>query len=145
MRRRLLWISEHASPLATLGGADGGGQNVYVAQVARHLAASGHEVDILTYGVGEEAPDLKARVFRSIGPHFKRSIPAGPSRLKIWFDCCGGNPTPVSLTDTISCPFSARCDLMASSRVQSTSCIASMLLLMRFIMTCCNCTRSPMI
>jgi glycosyltransferase involved in cell wall biosynthesis len=48
MKRRLLWISEHASPLAALGGADGGGQNVYVAQVARHLAASGHEVDILT-------------------------------------------------------------------------------------------------
>ena len=54
---------------------------------AKELEARGHEVDILTYGVGEEAPDLKARVFRSIGPHFKRSIPAGPSRLKIWFDC----------------------------------------------------------
>src|SRR5437667_5602188 len=33
---------------------------------------------------------------------------------------------------------------MASSRVPSTSFIASMLLVMRFIMTCCNCTRSPM-
>ena len=31
MKRRWLWISEHASPLALLGGADGGGQNVYVA------------------------------------------------------------------------------------------------------------------
>jgi len=34
---RIAMISEHASPLAGLGGADGGGQNVYVAQVARHL------------------------------------------------------------------------------------------------------------
>ena len=53
---------------------------------ARELIARGHEVDILTYGVGEEPPHLKARVFRSHGPHFARSIQPGPSRLKIWFD-----------------------------------------------------------
>lgn len=41
-------ISEHASPLATLGGADGGGQNVYVAQLSRQLAAMGHVVDVFT-------------------------------------------------------------------------------------------------
>jgi glycosyltransferase involved in cell wall biosynthesis len=29
---------------------------------------------------------LAARVFRSRRPHFKRTIRAGPSRLKIWFD-----------------------------------------------------------
>ncbi len=54
---------------------------------ARELVARGHEVDILTYGVGEDPPDLKARLFRSRGPHFTRSIRPGPSRLKIWFDC----------------------------------------------------------
>jgi glycosyltransferase involved in cell wall biosynthesis len=54
---------------------------------ARELVARGHEVDILTYGVGDDPPDLKARVFRARGPHFTRSIRAGPSRLKIWFDC----------------------------------------------------------
>ena len=48
MKRRYLWLSEHASPLALLGGVDAGGQNVYVDHVTRHLAASGHEVDILT-------------------------------------------------------------------------------------------------
>jgi len=37
-----------------------------------------------------------------------------------------GSPTPVSLTDTVTCSFSARCDLMASWRVPSTSFIASM-------------------
>jgi len=47
-RRRIAIISEHASPVAALGGADGGGQNVYVAQVARRLAAGGHEVDVFT-------------------------------------------------------------------------------------------------
>ena len=45
---RIAMISEHASPLASLGGADGGGQNVYVGQLARHLAAIGHEVDVFT-------------------------------------------------------------------------------------------------
>ena len=53
---------------------------------ARELIARGHEVDILTYGVGGDPPNFAARVFRSRGPHFKRSIRAGPSRLKIWFD-----------------------------------------------------------
>ena len=42
--KRIAMISEHASPLAILGGVDSGGQNVYVGQLARHLAAQGHEV-----------------------------------------------------------------------------------------------------
>jgi glycosyltransferase involved in cell wall biosynthesis len=53
---------------------------------ARELIARGHEVDILTYGVGGDPPNFPARVFRARGPHFKRAIRAGPSRLKIWFD-----------------------------------------------------------
>ena len=54
---------------------------------ARELIERGHEVDILTYGVGGDPPALAVRVFRARGPHFKRAIRAGPSRLKIWFDC----------------------------------------------------------
>ncbi len=45
---RIALISEHASPLALTGGVDAGGQNVYVAHVARCLAAAGHHVDVLT-------------------------------------------------------------------------------------------------
>lgn len=45
---KIAFISEHASPLAALGGVDSGGQNVYVAQVASHLAARGHQIDIFT-------------------------------------------------------------------------------------------------
>jgi D-inositol-3-phosphate glycosyltransferase len=41
-------ISEHASPLAALGGEDSGGQNVYVAELARRLGTMGHEVDVFT-------------------------------------------------------------------------------------------------
>jgi len=54
---RVALISEHASPLATLGGVDGGGQNVYVGQLARHLAAMGHEVDVLTRRDSDRLPD----------------------------------------------------------------------------------------
>jgi glycosyltransferase involved in cell wall biosynthesis len=39
-------ISDHASPLAAVGGVDSGGQNIYVAETARHLAARGYLVDI---------------------------------------------------------------------------------------------------
>jgi glycosyltransferase involved in cell wall biosynthesis len=53
MPERIALISDHASPLAVLGSVDSGGQNVYVAQVAKKLAARGHTVDIFTrrYGV----------------------------------------------------------------------------------------------
>lgn len=46
--QRIAIVSEHASPLAQLGGADSGGQNVYVANVARALARQGHCVDVFT-------------------------------------------------------------------------------------------------
>lgn len=46
--RKIALISEHASPLATIGGIDSGGQNVYVAQLARHLARLGYLVDVFT-------------------------------------------------------------------------------------------------
>jgi len=46
--KRIAMISEHASPLAMLGGVDAGGQNVYVGQLARHLASIGYEVDVIT-------------------------------------------------------------------------------------------------
>ncbi|HTX05214.1 MAG TPA: glycosyltransferase [Steroidobacteraceae bacterium] len=53
---------------------------------ARELIARGHEVDILTYGIGEPPPGLNARLFRSRGPHFCRTLRAGPSGRKIWLD-----------------------------------------------------------
>ncbi len=45
---KIAMISEHASPLALAGGVDSGGQNIYVANVARQLQRSGHEVDVFT-------------------------------------------------------------------------------------------------
>ncbi len=47
-RTRVAFLSEHASPLARRGGADAGGQNVYVDEVSRHLARLGYAVDVFT-------------------------------------------------------------------------------------------------
>lgn len=48
MKSKIAFISEHASPLATIGGVDSGGQNVYVAELARQLAGLGYDIDIFT-------------------------------------------------------------------------------------------------
>lgn len=45
---RVAMVSEHASPLAALGGVDAGGQNVHVAALALALAERGHEVEVYT-------------------------------------------------------------------------------------------------
>jgi D-inositol-3-phosphate glycosyltransferase len=41
-------VSEHASPLAVLGGVDAGGQNVHVAELAAALVRRGHRVTVYT-------------------------------------------------------------------------------------------------
>jgi len=71
---RIGLISEHASPLALLGGVDSGGQNVYVGQLARHLAALGYEVDVFTR---RDAPDLPEVVEWAPGARVIH-VPAGP-------------------------------------------------------------------
>ncbi|MDB5028895.1 MAG: glycosyl transferase, group 1 [Candidatus Eremiobacteraeota bacterium] len=45
---RVALVSEHASPLATLGGVDAGGQNVHVAALAAEAAKLGHHVTVYT-------------------------------------------------------------------------------------------------
>jgi D-inositol-3-phosphate glycosyltransferase len=45
---KIALVSEHASPLAALGGEDAGGQNVHVAALATELGRRGHEVVVHT-------------------------------------------------------------------------------------------------
>jgi D-inositol-3-phosphate glycosyltransferase len=45
---RIAMVSEHASPLAPLGGPDAGGQNVHVAELSTALASAGHQVVVHT-------------------------------------------------------------------------------------------------
>src|SRR3954463_4698720 len=56
---RIAMVSEHASPLAALGGGDGGGQNVHVAALAEAVARRGAEVVVHTR---RDDPDLPERV-----------------------------------------------------------------------------------
>ena len=50
-------VSEHASPLAVLGGADAGGQNVHVAELSNTLAAMGHRVTVYTRRDARRLPE----------------------------------------------------------------------------------------
>jgi glycosyltransferase involved in cell wall biosynthesis len=45
---QIAMVSEHASPLAVLGGVDAGGQNVHVAALSAALADRGHTVTVYT-------------------------------------------------------------------------------------------------
>jgi glycosyltransferase involved in cell wall biosynthesis len=77
MSKRVALISEHASPLCMLGGVDSGGQNVYVGQLARHLARYGYAVDVFTRRDSPDLPDIVA------WPGGVRIIhvPAGPANF----------------------------------------------------------------
>src|SRR5699024_7743176 len=59
---RIAMISEHASPLAVLGGVDAGGQNVHVAALSLALGRRGHDVTVYTR---RDDPALEERVAMS--------------------------------------------------------------------------------
>ncbi|WP_433158470.1 glycosyltransferase [Kribbella sp. CA-247076] len=73
---RIAMISEHASPLAVLGGADAGGQNVHVASLSLALAERGHTVDVYTRRDHHATPERMR-----LGPGVEViQVPAGPPR-----------------------------------------------------------------
>jgi D-inositol-3-phosphate glycosyltransferase len=73
---RISMVSEHASPLAALGGVDAGGQNVHVAALSEALAGRGHSVTVYTR---RDAPELDRRV--KVGPGLEVvHVDAGPAR-----------------------------------------------------------------
>ena len=73
---RIAMVSEHASPLATLGEVDAGGQNVHVAALSLALAARGHQVVVYTR---RDDPALPLRVQLAPGVAVEH-VPAGPAR-----------------------------------------------------------------
>lgn len=72
---KVAMVSEHASPLAALGGVDAGGQNVHVAELSAALARHGHEVTVYTR---RDDPDLPERVTAPMG-YTVVHVPAGPA------------------------------------------------------------------
>jgi len=91
---RIAMLSVHTCPLATLGGKETGGMNVYVRDLSRELARRGHHVDVYTRSQDPDVPRIvdgtRARV-SSEKPGFSHAdglgrgarvihIPAGPER-----------------------------------------------------------------
>jgi glycosyltransferase involved in cell wall biosynthesis len=72
---RIALVSEHASPLAAIGGVDTGGQNVHVAELAAGLVRLGHEVAVYTR---RDDPDLAERLTTEPGYEVVH-VPAGPA------------------------------------------------------------------
>lgn len=72
---KIAMISYHTCPLATLGGKDTGGMNVYVHQLTRHLGQLGIHVDVFTRSQDEHVP----HVLHDLGYGNRVvHIPAGP-------------------------------------------------------------------
>jgi glycosyltransferase involved in cell wall biosynthesis len=69
-------VSEHANPLAVVGGVDAGGQNVHVGALAGELARLGHDVTVYTRRDSVLSPD---RV-RTADGYVVEHVPAGPPR-----------------------------------------------------------------
>ncbi len=57
--RRIAMISVHTSPLATLGGKDAGGMNVYVRDLAIHIGRAGVPVDVFTRRTDPNRPMIQ--------------------------------------------------------------------------------------
>jgi D-inositol-3-phosphate glycosyltransferase len=73
---RIAMVSEHASPLATIGGVDAGGQNVHVEALSRAVARVGHEVTVYTR---RDDPALPDRVQIADGVAVEH-VSAGPAQ-----------------------------------------------------------------
>ncbi|MEV3961455.1 glycosyltransferase [Nocardia sp. NPDC050193] len=74
---KIAMVSEHASPLAALGGVDAGGQNVHVAELAAGMSRRGHDVTVYTRREDAAAPTT----VRTEHGYRVTRVPAGPSKV----------------------------------------------------------------
>jgi D-inositol-3-phosphate glycosyltransferase len=75
MIRRVAMLSAHTCPLATLGGKETGGMNVYVRDLSRELSRRGVAVDVFT----RSQNPCELKVNHTLGPHARViHIRAGP-------------------------------------------------------------------
>ncbi len=86
---RIAMLSYHTCPLATLGGKDTGGMNVYVRDLTRELGRMGVHVDVFTRSQDEHVP----HVLHDLGYGNRVvHIPAGPEEPKSKSDIAGYVP-----------------------------------------------------
>jgi D-inositol-3-phosphate glycosyltransferase len=76
---RIAMLSYHTCPLATLGGKDTGGMNVYVRDLTRELGRQGIHVDVFTRSQDEHVPHIVHEL--GYGNRVVH-IPAGPEEPK---------------------------------------------------------------
>jgi D-inositol-3-phosphate glycosyltransferase len=75
MTKRIAMLSVHTCPLATLGGKETGGMNVYVRDLSRELGRRGIAVDCFTRSQNPDIP----RISDKLGPNGRViHLPAGP-------------------------------------------------------------------
>lgn len=74
---RIAMFSVHTCPLATLGGKETGGMNVYVRELARELGNRGLPVDIFTRSQDPAIPRISTRLGNAVRVIH---LPAGPER-----------------------------------------------------------------
>jgi D-inositol-3-phosphate glycosyltransferase len=75
MNHRVAMLSVHTCPLATLGGKETGGMNVYVRDLSRELGRRGIAVDCFTRSQNPDIP----RISHRLGPNCRViHLPAGP-------------------------------------------------------------------
>jgi D-inositol-3-phosphate glycosyltransferase len=79
MPMRIAMLSYHTCPLATLGGKDTGGMNVYVRDLTRELGRQGIHVDVFTRSQDEHVPHIVHEL--GYGNRVVH-IPAGPEEPK---------------------------------------------------------------
>jgi D-inositol-3-phosphate glycosyltransferase len=73
---RIAMVSEHANPLAALGGVDAGGQNLHVGELSAALARCGHDVTVYT----RRTDRTSAARIRTDQGYTMAHVPAGPAR-----------------------------------------------------------------
>ena len=81
---RIDLVSEHASPLAAVGGAEAGGQNVHVAALAKALAARGSQVRVHTRRTDPALPDVVPMAPGVEVVHLDAGPPGPLARDAIW-------------------------------------------------------------
>lgn len=82
--RRVAMISVHSCPLATLGGRETGGMNVYVRELSRHLSELGIAVDVYTRRQGPCYPTVVEFAEQARVIHLSAGPAAPYSKHRVW-------------------------------------------------------------
>ena len=82
---RIAMISVHSCPLATLGGKETGGMNVYIRELSRELAKMGLQIDIFTRSQNPSIPQI-VNFYKGVRIIHLKAGPETPyDKNQVWF------------------------------------------------------------